>query len=63
MNAIDYWYQKYITLKAKMDEMMEEAVEGTVCGNGDYIWVSGDVPSQFKYGDKVRIISVKEEGL
>lgn len=26
-NPINYWYQKYIALKAKMDEMMKGAVE------------------------------------
>ena len=31
-NPINYWYHKYIAIKAKMDEMMKEAVEGEVCG-------------------------------
>ena len=42
------------------EQMMSNAVEGTVYGNGVYTWVAGDIPSQFKYGDKVRIIIVKE---
>ena len=42
------------------EQIMSNAVEGTVYGNGVYTWVAGDIPSQFKYGDKVRIIIVKE---
>lgn len=38
------------------EQMMSNAVEGTVYGNGVYTWVAGDIPSQFKYGDKVRVI-------
>ena len=29
-NPINYWYQKYISLKAEMDKMMKGAVEGRV---------------------------------
>jgi hypothetical protein len=41
--------------------MMSNAVEGTVYGNGVYTWVAGDIPSQFKYGDKVRVIVLPKE--
>ena len=43
-------------LADKEKQMMSEAVEGTVYGNGVYTWVAGGIPSQFKYGDKVRVI-------
>jgi hypothetical protein len=46
--------------KWQKEQIMSNAVEGTVYGNGVYTWVAGDIPSQFKYGDKVRIIIVKE---
>lgn len=62
MNAIDYWYQKYISLKAEMDKMLKEAVEWTVTtnlANRPVIYL--DELHGFKYGDKVRIIIVKEE--
>ena len=53
--------QKFIEgAKWKKEQMMKEAVEGTVYGNGKYTWVAGDIPPQFKYGDKVRIIIVKD---
>lgn len=29
-NPINYWYQKYLSLKAKMDKMKEDAVEAHV---------------------------------
>ena len=41
--------------------MLKEAIEGTIYGNGGYTWVAGDIPSQFKYGDIVKIIIVKKE--
>lgn len=28
MNPINYWYQKYLSLKAEMDKMKAEAVDG-----------------------------------
>ena len=37
-------------LADKEKQMLSEAVEGTVYGNGDYTWVAGDIPSQFKNG-------------
>lgn len=43
------------------EQMMSNAVEGTVYGNGVYTWVAGDIPSQFKYGDKVRVIVLPKE--
>ena len=43
------------------EQMMSNAVEGTVYGNGIYTWVAGDIPSQFKYGDKVRVIVLPKE--
>lgn len=43
------------------EKMMEGAVKGTIYGNGGYTWVVGNIPSQFKYGDKVKIIFVKED--
>lgn len=48
---------------AKWDrkQMMSNAVEGTVYGNGVYTWVAGDIPSQFKYGNKVRVIVLPKE--
>jgi hypothetical protein len=60
---------KFAEIKAKTwcegfdackEQMMKEAVEGTVYGNGEYTWVAGDIPSQFKYGDKVKIIVIHE---
>jgi len=48
-------------LADKEKQMMSEAVEGTVYGNGVYTWVAGDIPSQFKYGDKVRVIVLPKE--
>lgn len=49
--------------RLEREDMLKDAVEGTVYGNEDYTWVAGDIPSQFKYGDKVRIfILPKEDG-
>ena len=65
-NPINYWYQKYLDLKAKMDEMMKEAVEvQNVVEEGRYCKEIGpiflDERAGFKPGDKVRIIIVKED--
>lgn len=63
-NPINYWYQKYIALKAKMDEMMKEAVEGEVylyhSYNKEATAIIVDIPKD-KLGDKVKIIIVKED--
>ena len=60
-NPINYWYQKYIALKAKMDEMMNGAVEATL-DNTAYptrLWFNTYL-SEYSNNDKVRIIIVKE---
>ncbi len=61
-NPINYWYQKYIALKAMMDEMMKGAVEGIVTtrsmtGN----IVTAHVDYHYKDGQMVRVIIVKED--
>ena len=48
-------------MRLQKEQMMNGVVEGTVYDNGDYTWVAGDIPSQFKYGDKVRVIVCKKE--
>ena len=88
-NPIDYWYQKYLALKAKMDEMreawlkdrdgcfwdgvnegkkameeqmMKDAVEWTVTtnlANRPVIYL--DQLKGFQYGDKVKIIIIRED--
>lgn len=62
-NPINYWYQKYIALKTKVDEMMNEAVEAEVESFSDmHPEVSVPLnPTVLKAGDKVRIIIVKED--
>lgn len=67
-NPINYWYQKYISLKTEMDQMMEEAVEGEV---KDYRYLRevnyssakiefNSIPD-LKVGDKVRVIVLPKE--
>lgn len=63
-NPINYWYQKYIALKAKMDEMMKTAVDAIVENwNPDpkpEITIPLN-PEEFTCGDKVRVIILKKE--
>lgn len=65
-NPINYWYQKYLALKAKMDEMMKEArnhfVLRVLSDNTikKMIELYND-EVDCKFGDKVRIIIIKEE--
>ncbi len=61
-NPINYWYQKYIAIKAKMDEMMKGAVEGEISkdNRGNNVLRVGLLNNGFETGDKVRIIIVKE---
>lgn len=62
-NPINYWYQKYQSLKAEMDKMMKGAVEGSVGRNFTGVQeISFTVyPDKYKDGDKVKIIIVKED--
>ena len=62
-NPINYWYQKYIALKSKMDEMMKEAAEGEITkdNRGNNVLRVGVLNNGFEIGDKVRIIIVKED--
>lgn len=64
-NPINYWYQKYISLKAEMDKMLKEAVEGEVQMkyNGGLCakTIRPINEDMFRLGDKVRIIIVKED--
>lgn len=67
-NPIDYWYQKYIALKKKMDEMMKEAVEGELFDFWDIKEVEHCIASidlattlGFNDGDKVRVIVLPKE--
>jgi len=62
-NPINYWYQKYIALKSKMDEMMKEAAEGEITkdNRGNNVVRVGMFNKDFEYGDKVRIIIVKDK--
>lgn len=63
-NPINYWYQKYLALKARVDEMMKEAEEYEVGMHGEPIKITFDKYVQRARGifpgDKVRIIIVKE---
>ena len=62
-NPINYWYQKYLSLKAEIDKMKAEAVEGIVHPYDSKIWVNLiGYGYKFNDGDKVRIIIVKEDG-
>ena len=68
-NPINYWYQKYLSLKAEMDKMKAVAVEGTVTERT----VRGSRPETFaittkhfesstlKMGDKVKLIVIKDD--
>lgn len=68
-NPINYWYQKYLSLKAEMDKMKADAVEGYVCAaypaaQGNVIEYSVKYPKDkrpYKFGDKVRIIVLPKE--
>ena len=62
-NPINYWYQKYIALKSKMDEMMKEAAEGEITkdNRGNNVLRVGLFNSGFEIGDKVRIIIVNDK--
>lgn len=68
-NPINYWYQKYLSLKAEMDKMKAEAVEGYVsaaypAAQGNVIEYSVKYPIDkypYKFGDKIRIIVLPKE--
>lgn len=67
-NPINYWYQKYISLKAEMDKMMKDAVKADIMltlhdKTGDVSLHTGYLPKELgiKCDDKVKIIIVKEE--
>ena len=62
-NPINYWYQKYIALKSKMDEMMKEAAEGEITkdNRGNNVLRVGLLNNGFEIGDKVRVIIVKKD--
>lgn len=62
-NPINYWYQKYLSLKAEMDKMKADAVEGFIFQSEDYYpkELVARYDGELKHGDKVRIIIVKEE--
>jgi hypothetical protein len=62
-NPINYWYQKYIALKSKMDEMMKETAEGEIIkdNRGNNVLRVGVLNNGFEIGDKVRIIIVNDE--
>ena len=62
-NPINYWYQKYIALKSKMDEMMKEAAEGEITkdNRGNNVLRVGVLNNGFEIGDKVRIIIVNDK--
>lgn len=61
-NPINYWYQKYISLKAEMDKMLKDAVEG-LFQNTPFptIYLDDCKNYDFKEGDKVRIIVLPKE--
>lgn len=62
-NPINYWYQKYIALKAEMDKRMKEAVEGEV-ENGSFgiVYLRKNLANDgYSTGDKVRIIVLPKE--
>lgn len=71
-NPINYWYQKYIALKAKMDEMIKGAAEGEVVTTNKYTSVRYlsrygtfryfyGIGGGFQKGDKVKVIIIKED--
>lgn len=63
-NPINYWYQKYQSLKAEMDKMMKGAVEVAVWDAGvDFAPhpVISVEDFNVKDGDKVRVIVCKKE--
>ena len=63
-NPINYWYQKYLSLKAEMDKMKAVAVEGEVSAvilheNRDEVHYAITYPegeSPHSITDKVKII-------
>ena len=66
-NPINYWYQKYLVLKAKMDEMMKEAIDGEVYKYDKFSYVKEknsnsltEALTKFNDGDTVKIIIIKE---
>ena len=64
-NPIDYWYQKYVALKRKMDEMMENAIECRVCTrdvhDGRSIDFDCEYPKPLKPNERVKLIIIKED--
>ena len=67
-NPINYWYQKYLALKAKMDKMMNGAIEGEVYKYDKFSYVKEknsksltELLAKFNDGDTVKIIIVKED--
>ena len=65
-NPINYWYQKYLSLKAEMDKMKAEAVEGTIiCYNDETYSVESccfdNKEHHHHSGDKVRIIVLPKD--
>ena len=61
MNPINYWYQKYLSLKAEMDKLKAEAVEGYVNyyeDSGGILMAEAQVGCPYHFGDKVRIIVI-----
>ena len=61
--SIDYWYQQCVSLKTEMEKMMDGAVEGEVVKDiNDKLAVTAKNVNLdgLKFGDKVRIIIVKE---
>lgn len=64
VNPINYWYQKYLALKAKMDEMMKGAVEGEIVQDlkgVNRVKSFSKIPEGLHFGDKVRVIICKKE--
>ena len=64
-NPINYWYQKYLSLKAEMDKMKAGAVEGEIMTNGFYPYeprIVASVPgTPFEFGEKIRVIVLPKE--
>ena len=67
-NPINYWYQKYISLKAEMDKMLKDTMEGEVfIANADYkeaiisVVIENTKLDCLETGDKVKLIIVKED--
>lgn len=64
-NPINYWYQKYLSLKAEMDKMKAGAVEYKVGMHGEPIQITLDKYVQRAKnifpGDKVCIIVLPKE--